>query len=211
MYVTLRAGSIDKTLVVVGDRSFHRTPHGVVPAAPAPFVEMPIVYERTFGGTDPQHGAMHREPHNPVGVGFALQPEALVGTAAPNIAYPSAARTPAGLGAIAPNWQPRLALAGTYDATWREERMPLCPLDFDVHYFHAAPEDQRVPGYLREGTPIEVLGMTPEGALRFKLPKVRPCFRTVFGRELVEWHTALPCHGREHRLDRTVVWEKIYV
>lgn len=229
--VTLRAGPIDKTLVVVGDRRFRMDAQGLAPSEPAAFVRMPLVYERAFGGDDPVLGAASRDPRNPVGVGFASRPEHLVGAPVPNVERVDAPGTIAGFGAIARDWSPRRDLAGTYDDAWRESRMPLPPLDFDPRYFHAAPEDQRVPDYLREGSPVEVLGMTHDGALRFEVPRVRPCFRTVFGRETVEhrsrlhtvlvdadarrvsvvWHTALPCHGREHRLDRTVIWEKRYV
>jgi hypothetical protein len=235
--VGLRVGPIAKMLAVFGDRTYRRRVLDVVPSEPEPFTRMPITYERAFGGVDAEGGPRSVEPRNPVGVGFADKPERLVGRAVPNVERVDAPITsardrpaPAGFGAIPCDWEPRASLAGTYDAAWEEERMPLLPLDFDPRFFHAAPEDQRVPGHLREGSLVEVLRMTPDGLLRFRLPEVRPCFRTFFGRDMVEhrarlhtviiepderrvsvvWHTALSCQGREHQLDRTIIWEKRY-
>ncbi|WP_437293135.1 DUF2169 family type VI secretion system accessory protein [Sorangium sp. So ce426] len=234
--VGLRCGPIAKRLVVVGDRTYRRGVLGVVPSEPEPFVEMPIRYERAFGGADPETSA--REPRNPAGVGFAERAQRLLGRPAPNIEDPGAPissakdrPTPAGFGPLARGWAPRRALAGTFDRAWEEERMPLLPADFDDLFFFGAPADQRVPGFLREGTPVDLLHLTPGGLLRFRLPRTRPCFRTSFGREAAEhrarlhtviiepdarrvilvWHTALPCHGKEHRLEHTRIWEKTYV
>ena len=234
--VGLRCGPIAKWLVVVGERTYRRGALDVAPSEPEPFVEMPIRYERAFGGADPETGA--REPRNPVGAGFAERADRLAGRPAPNIEAPGAPITsakdrppPAGFGPVARDWAPRLGLAGTYDRAWEEARMPLLPDDFDDRFFLVAPADQQVPGGLREGTLVELLHLTPEGLLRFHLPRTRPCFRTFFGRETVEhrarlhtviiepdarrvvlvWHTALPCHGKEHRLDRTLISEKAYV
>jgi hypothetical protein len=234
--VGLRCGPIAKRLLVHGDRTYRRGVVDVAPSEPEPFVTMPIRYERAFGGIDPVSGA--REPRNPVGIGFAEAAARLVGTPAPNVEAPGAPiaswkdrPAPAGFGPVARTWAPRLAFAGTYDRAWQEERAPLVPADFDPRFYLSAPVDQQVPAYLREGTPVELLNLTPDGLLRFDLPRVRPCFRTYFGRDIVEhrprlhtmlvvpeerrvslvWHTAVPCQGRDHRLERTVVWEKTYV
>lgn len=236
--IGLRAGPIAKMLVVVGPRHYRRGVIDVTISDPEPFVRMPVTYERAFGGVDPEVGPRACDPRNPVGVGFAERPERLAGRPAPNVeAYGrplTSARdraAPAGFGAIARHWEPRVRLAGTFDAAWEEHRMPLLPDDFDERFHFAAPEDQQVPGYLREGSAVEVLNMTPDGLLRFHLPRTRPVFRTFFGRDTVEhrarlhtvlvepderlvelvWHTALPCHGKEHRLERTLLWEKAYV
>ncbi|AKT36337.1 DUF2169 family type VI secretion system accessory protein [Chondromyces crocatus] len=233
--VGLRCGPIEKRLVVFGDRVYR--PGGVAMSDAQPFVTMPLRYERTFGGVDPVTGV--RDPRNPIGVGFAEQAARLAGRPAPNIeAAPTSPRAaeekrpaPTGVGALARDWSPRIAHAGTYDEAWEERRMPLLPLDFDARFFFSAPVDQQVPGGLREGTQVELLNMTPEGVLAFHLPKRRPCFRTFFGRHTVEhrarlhtvlvepdarrvmvvWHTALPCQGKEHHLDRTLIWEKAHV
>ncbi len=45
---------------------------------------------------------------------------------------------PAGFGFVSPDWEPRASLGGSYDETWRRERMPLLPGDFDRRFFNAA-------------------------------------------------------------------------
>ena len=172
--VGLRCGPIAKTLVVTGDRTYRRGVLDVAPSEPAPFVTLPIRYERAFGGVDPETGA--REGRNPVGVGFAESAARLLGTPAPNVEAKGSPITswrdrpaPAGFGPIARAWAPRRALAGTYDRAWQEERMPLVPTDFDPRFYFTAPEDQQVPGHLREGTTVELSEPHEGGA-----PPLRP-------------------------------------
>jgi len=51
---------------------------------------------------------------------------------------------PAGFGVVGRPWAPRLALAGTYDNTWLQERSPGLPEDFDFAYWNGAPVDQQI-------------------------------------------------------------------
>jgi hypothetical protein len=60
--VELEVNDIRKRLVVIGDRLRRSGPFGT--AAPEPFVSMPIVYERSFGGTGPGGDKIElRPPH----------------------------------------------------------------------------------------------------------------------------------------------------
>ncbi|MEJ1170412.1 DUF2169 family type VI secretion system accessory protein [Variovorax sp. CCNWLW235] len=82
--------------------------------------------------------------------------------------------TPAGLGVVGRAWAPRLALAGTYDDAWLEQRHPWLPKDFDFGYWNAAPVDQQIP-YLPPDACIELWNLsdpatTPEGHLSVTLP-----------------------------------------
>ncbi len=52
---------------------------------------------------------------------------------------------PAGYGPVGRAWAPRLALAGTYDDTWLQQRHPGLPADIDFRYWNCAPEDQQLP------------------------------------------------------------------
>lgn len=235
--VGLRCGPIAKRLIAYGDRTYKM---GIVEPKltdPEPFTLLPLRYERAFGGADPLAPGAAGDDTNPVGVGFAVRPEHLLGRPAPNFELPGAPNSaqkrrppPAGLGPIARDWMPRRALAGTYDEGWQRERMPLWPADFDRRFFQAAPLDQQAPAYLREGATVELLNLSSEGLLRFELPRTRPVFCTHFGRRKVEhrprlhtvivepderrvmlvWQTALPCQGIEHHLDKTVIREKAY-
>ncbi len=230
--VGFRVGPVQKVLRVTGDRVWG--PVGV--SEPAPFIKMPIVYERAFGGVDSRspHPARDWDWRNPVGTGFAISRENVTGIPLPNIEYPNEAVSswsdrprPAGFGAIGPHWQPRAGFAGTYDDNWKRNRDPLLPDDFDDRFYQCAPEDQLAPGFLRGGEPVVLHHLTPDGDLRFFLPKVFLGFDTRFfdgdreihrGRRLhtvvlepdfprvsLVWHTALPCHFKVQKLERTIV------
>lgn len=231
--VSLRVGPIAKVLRVFGDRRWRRGVLGPTLSDPEPFTQMPLVYERAFGGVDPD-GAF--EPRNPVGVGFATSPSSLVGALGPNIEDPrhlldSAGDRPppAGLGPIASHWATRVTRAGTHDERWELERMPLVPEDFDDRYYQCAPDDQQVPGYLKGGEPVELRNLTPDGLMRFDLPRVPLGFATRIAGEarhhharlhavilepdvrrlMMLWHTELPCHHTLLTLEGTRVVEKI--
>jgi len=231
LLVTLKIGSLEKTLQVTGDRMWERGILGPSLGPPQPFAKMAITYERAFGGYDkrPENPMDHRlEPRNPVGTGFTVRREHLVGQRAPNVELVGDSSVPAGFGAIASFWEPRLKYAGTYDDDWLRSRMPLLPQDFDERYFQCAPEDQQAAGFLRGGEAVELTNLTPSGRLAFALPRLYPAFATRFGREVVEhdgvlhtvviepdfarvilvYQTRLPCHHRVDQLDVTIVREK---
>jgi hypothetical protein len=239
--VTMRVGEVSKTLRVVGDRRWKRSVMGLTLTEPEPFTTMPLCYERSYGGTDRKsdvprrHGREHR---NPVGVGFAVDPDHLLGQSAPNIEHPGEMITswkhkprPAGFGPIARDWSPRVELAGTHDERWEQDRLPLVPADFDERYYHCAPEDQQFRDRLRGGEEIELRNMTPGGVLRFRLPRVAIGFETHFTggeskhhrgvlhtvilepevpRLMMVWHSMLPCHARVLKLEKTVITVKRY-
>ena len=53
--VALAGPGFQKKAVVTGDRQWHDNPRGPVPSMPAPFVSMPLVWDRAFGGSDSSH------------------------------------------------------------------------------------------------------------------------------------------------------------
>jgi hypothetical protein len=230
--VGFRVGPVRKTLRVFGDRTWHA--HGL--SAPEPFEKMPLVYERAYGGVDRRSDQPDKDWdwRNPVGTGFAVSGRHVDGMKAPNIECPDHPidswkdrPTPAGFGAIAGHWQPRVSFAGTYGDHWLQTRQPLLAEDLDDRYFQSAPADQQAPNFLRGGEPVALVGLTPGGELRFTLPKVYFGFETHFHdgsrethkhrrlhtvilepdfpRVSLVWHTALPCHFKVHKLERTVV------
>jgi hypothetical protein len=153
---------------------------------------MPIVYERAFGGAGKEAG-LPSESRNPIGVGFqgVTSSDPGVHTHLPNIEYPDDRMTspaqrirPAGLGVIARSWQPRVALAGTYDDRWLAEQCPLVPLDFNPEHFQAAPADQQLKR-LTGGEDVIIDNMTPEGSWRFRLPRIDVPLRACAGRRVV--------------------------
>lgn len=174
------------------------------------------------------------EWRNPVGRGFAVQSRHATGLDLPNVEYPKQLISawndrppPAGFGAICSHWQPRAGFAGTYDDHWQKTRAPLLAEDLDDRHFQSAPPDQQAPHWLRGGEPVVLLRLTPGQDLRFTLPKLYLGFETRFydgtrqvhpkkqlhtvilepdfPRVSLVWHTALPCHFKVHKLERTVV------
>lgn len=87
-----------------------------------------------------------------------------------------------GFGPIAPHWQPRASLAGTYDARWAKERMPLLPTDFNPRFHQVAPADQVLSGYVQGGETAATLGMSPQSPLRWIVPRERPAVTVSFAR-----------------------------
>lgn len=83
---------------------------------------------------------------------------------------------PAGFGPIGKAWAPRLALAGTYDAEWLENRHPDLPRDFDFGFWNGAPADMQIdfPDVTGAGVLMAVQGLIPTGdLLRWRVPPHR--------------------------------------
>lgn len=228
--VTLKFAEVAKTLRIIGDRRWQRGSLGLSASEPEPFVKMPLLYERSYGGGDPSSTDPNKprfEPRNPAGVGFTP----IEGELLPNIeeAGVHLRKKPVGFGPIAPHWQPRIKYAGTYDEAWQNERCPLLPKDFDEQFFLCSPEDQRSKQPLKGGESFELHHLTPGGVLKFRLPRVALGFETFFfdghrethrgelhsviiepdvPRVILVWHTRLRCHERVLKLERTVVTRK---
>jgi hypothetical protein len=182
--VGLRVGPLRKQIRVTGDRTWYRTLGGIGVTKPLPFEKIPLTYERAFGGWDRSHPDPRRhtyEPANPSGVGHrssgifedllrlpnlepADQPLQRFGERTISAAF----------GFVCPHWQPRAALAGTYDARWEKDRAPLLPKDFDRRHLNAASPGLIAPEYLRGDDPVTVVGASPRGTLSFTLPGTPP-------------------------------------
>ena len=174
LQVGVRVGSYERLLQVFGDRTWR----GVEASKPAPFVEMPLVYERAFGGCiREQDSVVESDERNPVGVGLAIaRGRAAFGDPLPNIEDPrqllldGGLPAPAGLGCIAPAWLPRRRFAGTYDARWQRTRAPYLPEDFDARFFHCASEGLSFGTGLSGGEPLVLLGVSERGPIFSAVP-----------------------------------------
>ncbi|MEZ4314039.1 MAG: DUF2169 domain-containing protein [Polyangiaceae bacterium] len=98
--------------------------------SPEPFVTMPLVYERAYGG--PATLA------NPIGTGDAP------GAPLPNVVDASNPWRPAAFGPIAADWPLRRRKLGALQPADLDRPVLDLPLDFDVSYFQSAPADQQV-------------------------------------------------------------------
>lgn len=183
--VVLRVASLEKQLLVHGNRAYYEGAMGLTTTSPQPFVTQPIQYELAFGGrdtTDPDPQRHQLDERNPIGRGFPPRAARWKDQLAHCIEYPSgtaASRGPAGFGPIDRAWLPRRALAGTFDAKWVESKRPLLPDDHDPRFALCAPVDQQLPAPLVGGEQIGILNMTPEGTLVLEVPKALLRFSTT--------------------------------
>jgi len=166
--VELRVGRVARRLRVWGDRRWVRRLFGVRATAPERFEKIPLVYERAYGGWDRSSDDPERHsvfPANPVGVGYrAKRARFVAGALLPNIEDPKQLLTKyrgrsvaAGFGFVAPHWEPRRSLAGSYDEAWSRERMPLLPLDFRREFFNAAAPGLVATPHLRGDEVVRVM------------------------------------------------------
>lgn len=222
--VQVKLGSIDKTLLISGPRTWQRGLTGAKLTTPDVISHLSLDWTLAFGGgvNDPQQ----RYTPNPVGRGYTTAfcealPAAQIEYLHNPVRHWQEASTPAGLGAVAGHWQPRLALAGTYDTKWQTARAPLLPEDFSAGYYQCAPPDQQVKGFLKGGEWAELKNLTPNGYLRLQLPKASFHILTRFSngrrvrqqavlhtviiepehnRLMMVWHSHLSCHHQVNQL-----------
>lgn len=162
--VSVAVGPIQKALRVTGDRVWTRDAHGqVAPGRAQPFTSLSLRWERAFGGLS--------YAENPLGRGAEPAPDDAGNLvhALPNVEYADRRVAdlkdrppPAGLGPIAPTWEPRLRRQGTRDQRWAMFRAPLPPKDFDPRSYNAAPDDQQLAeGFFRGDEAIAATGLHP--------------------------------------------------
>ncbi|WP_437672353.1 DUF2169 family type VI secretion system accessory protein [Sorangium sp. So ce131] len=179
--VRVKLGSIDKSLYVIGDRTW-----GLLGMSdPTPFTEMPVTWRNAFGGEG--------FAKNPLGKGHGDGSAAL-----PNIESPKhliRARgdrpMPAGLDGYDVAWPQRFSKIGTYDTAWREQCFPGFARDLDPTLFNMAPDDQHIDGFFRGDETFVVENMHPdkpriEGALPGVASRCFVCLKTSDGVEIRE-------------------------
>lgn len=189
--------SFQKVLTVHGPRVWQPALIGLTPGPAGKMAPTPLVWELTFGGVDPTDpDAPVCDYRNPAGTGFHERNKGLAGRPAPVIEDPrnpcsSRSPSPAGFGPVPPHWAPRSQRVGTHDDHWRRERAPVRPLDFDPRHNSCAPDDQWLETPLVGDEAVEVLGASPEGALRFRLPRYSPVFHSTVRGQSFEHETHL--------------------
>lgn len=178
--VGIRVGPLQKTARVFGDRRYQSRFGMTSISRPEPFERIPIVAERAYGGWDKRDEDPRRhacEARNPVGRGFWLRAPDGDDKLLPNFEDPqdligswSDRPVPACFGFIGPEWQPRLAFAGTYDEAWARNRKPLLPNNFDRRFFNAAAPGLVSPTPLRGDEEVVVVGCSAQQRVAFRLP-----------------------------------------
>lgn len=162
--VKLAVGDWSKSLRVLGPRQWN-----VVSGAasdPGTFTTATLNWANAFGGPG--------FAKNPVGKGAD-------GLEVPCVEYPddpvrkSSSHEPATFAPISPYWPARAALVGKeYGAGWRKKRSPFYAEDFDWRYFQSAPQDQRLPTFLRGDEEVTLQNLHPKAPIvSFQLPAIR--------------------------------------
>ena len=179
--VSVTVGPVHAAALVQGDRFWEDTGVGYRASLPNAFTEMPLVWERAFGGFDKTPDGVLTMPENPVGTGFRAKNGTLpiAGLPLPNVEDPrnlvgthTDRPTPAGFAPVGAHWEPRRRYAGTYDEAWQTDRSPYLPTDFDPRFLQVAPEPLVAPTYLAGGEPIELYGVSADGPIRSRVPLV---------------------------------------
>jgi hypothetical protein len=180
--VEIRVGGWGKAFAVYGSRIWLRGGSGDRISDPRPFVEQAITYDLAWGGVDPDPNDPTRAAtceENPAGIGYYPNRSGLEGAPLPITAELGQVVTdrigphrPMAFGPVGRNWLPRRRFAGTYDGAWLDHQAPFLPADFDDRFHQAAPPDQQIP-FPQGGEPVELVSLTPEGRLRFRLPRDR--------------------------------------
>ncbi|MCK6592456.1 MAG: DUF2169 domain-containing protein, partial [Polyangiaceae bacterium] len=159
-------GDLTKSIGIIGDRLWTEGPYGLEPSTPAPFVRMPLRYERAARGVG-----------NPIGVDLAAPP--LAGARAlPNLEAvddEAGSTLTVGFGPIPPAWGPRRNLLHDDAVAWVAAGCRgTVPDGFDFGFYNAAPRDQQV-DLLRHSAKIVLENLHPEHArLETRLPNIRP-------------------------------------
>jgi uncharacterized protein YjbI with pentapeptide repeats len=169
--VSVRAGQLARSLVVLGERQWKRGAIGPADATgPAPIGRVPLTPANAYGGAG--------YARNPLGRGWKSDAAPLIEDPTRPVRGPSDDADPAGFGPLPAAWLQRAALTGTYDDAWLKTRWPWFPKDFDWGYFNAAPRTQQMDGYLHGDEELEFQNLHVEiPVYRARLPGLRPrCF-----------------------------------
>ncbi|AKT38169.1 DUF2169 family type VI secretion system accessory protein [Chondromyces crocatus] len=183
--VETKQGALQKRARVHGPRVYCATATGIEPGPAGRLEATPLIYEHSYGGVDRSGpGRPLIEGRNPLGRGVARDRRGLVGTEAPAIeelepSLGSRTPAPAGFGPIPAHWDPRALFGGTHDHAWKRERAPLPPVDRDPRFYACAPPGLWSAVPLLGDEPVEIVGATPGGLWRFRLPRFSPVFSCV--------------------------------
>ncbi|RJR31776.1 MAG: DUF2169 domain-containing protein [Desulfobacteraceae bacterium] len=174
--VTVRVGGLTKALDVFGDRYWKESSGRIrTITPPQPFSEMPVVYERAFGGEGFERNPTGRGIHPlEMSPGQAYVP-------LPNIEYPNRLigdlndrPDPAGFGPLDLTWSQRMSKTGTYDDKWLRENWPYFPADMNYEFFNCAAEDQYMKGFFKGDESLLIAGMNPDvPVIESRLPPLR--------------------------------------
>jgi len=184
--VSLQVGRYKKDILIWGDRYWKKKLFfpGFYMTEPEFFTEMPLIYERAFGGFDIKQKNKKAITtifeSNPIGTGFRNHKQSVNNHKLPNLEHPDHLikswkdkPDPAGFGFIDPAWGSLKKYAGTYDENWQKSQSPLLPKDFDNRFFNTASAGLVVNGFLKGDEPIVLCNLCKNKIVQFNLPAIK--------------------------------------
>jgi hypothetical protein len=182
MTVRLQVGKATRDLAVFGDRVWRQEENGIRATEPEPFEEMPLTYERAYGGTAEALGYETPYAWNPGGKGYVLEEKYADGSPLPNVEDPEARiaswsdqPTPAGFAPV-----PLASLFTVDRGVEISEDRSSQRVKPDV--FQAAHPRLVFPD-VPPDTRIWLHGMGPEGRLGFAMPRIEARVEASFDDE----------------------------
>lgn len=183
--VAVQIGDWRKSFNVVGRRFWRRDLLFSYVSEPERFTQQPLSWEIAYGGIDnkayPENDQIDAYSYNLAGIGYWRKPKrkyiqdtplAQTEIIGQPINDAGTRYAPQCFGPIARNWKPRSDYGGTYDDDWIKNTKPFLPADFDVRYYQSTLEDQQI-DYPQGDEIVCLTNLTPEGELRFVLPKLQ--------------------------------------
>lgn len=197
MKVQVKAGAFVREAVVTGRRVWVRDGRGgLVASEPEPFSSLPLTMMEAFGGTSESDGIPIPFPDNALGKGFHISAEQALGRELPNLEEPDTRMQQwndippvCGFG-----FCPRVNSARMQNGTIRDAQHNI--LDFRPQLFNQAFVPMIAPA-LVPGDPVELLGFSPQGPVRFVVPPPPAYVRLSFGERVVERALAVDQIGVE--------------
>lgn len=197
MKVQVKAGGFSREAVATGRRVWVRSgPRGLVASKPEPFSSMPLTMAEAYGGTSESDGISIPFPDNALGKGFHVGAAQALGRELPNLEE---------LDSRMQHWNdiprvcgfgfcPRVNSGRMQNGTLRDAQHNI--LDFRPQLFNQAFVPMIAPK-LAPGDPVELIGFSPRGPLRFVVPAPPARVRLGFGERVVERALAVDQVGVE--------------
>ncbi|MCP3874655.1 MAG: DUF2169 domain-containing protein, partial [Desulfobacteraceae bacterium] len=188
----LQIGKLRKIVWATGDRFWRWSPIGITKTRPIPFLKIPLVYERAFGGKDTAHKQEKKHGvcvENPAGTGFAARKsrQTIADLKLPNFENKKNEikswrdkPVPAGYGFIGSHWMPRAGRIGDN------------PEQSDKEFFNAATPDLMYKNFLKGTESVILTNLHHDHKhIKFNLPNIKITASYIYEHQTYKLKTVL--------------------